>query len=92
MTSGLITNPLRPSGPDADVRLRLKPAAPTSGHVDGSWWPRSRDLAAELPDLLAVQWHPEWQVRDNPFYLGTFEAFAAACRARRARRAQTQEA
>jgi putative glutamine amidotransferase len=42
--------------------------------------------------LLAVQWHPEWKVRDNPFYLGTFEAFAAACRARRARRAQTQEA
>jgi putative glutamine amidotransferase len=42
--------------------------------------------------LLAVQWHPEWQVRDNPFYLGTFEAFAAACRARRSRRTQTQEA
>ena len=42
--------------------------------------------------LLAVQWHPEWQVRDNPFYLGTFEAFAAACRARRARRASMQEA
>ena len=42
--------------------------------------------------LLAVQWHPEWKVRDNPFYLGTFEAFAAACRARRARRASMQEA
>ena len=54
MASGSITNPLRSSGPDTDVRLRLKPAAPTSGHVDGSWWPRSRDLAAELPDLLAA--------------------------------------
>jgi putative glutamine amidotransferase len=42
--------------------------------------------------VLAVQWHPEWQVRDNPFYLGTFEAFAAACRARRSRRTLTQEA
>ena len=36
----------------------------------------------DSPDqfLLAVQWHPEWKVRDNPFYLGIFQAFAAACR------------
>lgn len=49
-------------------------------------------LESDEAFLLAVQWHPEWQVRDNPFYLGTFEAFAAACRARRLRRAQKQEA
>ena len=36
------------------LRLRLKPKAPTTGWVDGGWWPRSRDLAAELPGLLAV--------------------------------------
>ena len=36
--------------------------------------------------LLAVQWHPEWKVADNPFYLGTFQAFGAACRARAAHR------
>lgn len=35
-------------------RLRLRPKAPTTGHVDGAWWPRSRDLVAELPALLAV--------------------------------------
>jgi hypothetical protein len=35
-------------------RLRLKPKAPQSGHVDGAWWPYSEDLTAELPDLLAV--------------------------------------
>jgi hypothetical protein len=35
-------------------RLRLKPKAPCSGYVDGAWWPRSDDLTAELPDLLAV--------------------------------------
>jgi hypothetical protein len=34
--------------------LRLRPTAPTTGHVDGAWWPRSQDLAAELPALLAV--------------------------------------
>ncbi|MBL6932879.1 MAG: gamma-glutamyl-gamma-aminobutyrate hydrolase family protein [Rhodospirillales bacterium] len=28
----------------------------------------------------AVQWHPEWKVMDNPFYLSLFREFAAACR------------
>ncbi|TVT17183.1 hypothetical protein FNH06_32465 [Amycolatopsis acidiphila] len=34
--------------------MQLKPKVPTTGYVDGAWWPRSRDLAAELPALLAV--------------------------------------
>ena len=37
--------------------------------------------------LLAVQWHPEWQVASNPFYLAIFRAFGEACRAWAARRA-----
>lgn len=40
--------------PRQTLRLRLKPKAPTTGFVDGAWWPRSRDLATELPALLAV--------------------------------------
>ncbi|MCB1601683.1 MAG: gamma-glutamyl-gamma-aminobutyrate hydrolase family protein [Lysobacterales bacterium] len=32
--------------------------------------------------LLAVQWHPEWRVLENPFYLGIFRAFAGAVHAR----------
>jgi hypothetical protein len=40
--------------PREPLRLRLKPKAPTTGWVDGGWWPRSRDLAAELPGLVAV--------------------------------------
>jgi len=40
--------------PHERLRLRLKPKAPITGRVDGGWWPRSRDLAAELPGLLAV--------------------------------------
>jgi hypothetical protein len=42
------------TSPEHTPRLRLKPKAPQSGYVDGAWWPRSDDLAAELPDLLAV--------------------------------------
>ena len=40
--------------PENTPRLRLKPKAPTSGYVDGAWWPHSDDLPVELPDLLAV--------------------------------------
>ncbi|WP_197289088.1 DUF5994 family protein [Nocardia sp. NRRL S-836] len=40
--------------PRSALRLRLRPKALTTGYVDGAWWPRSRDLAAELPALLAV--------------------------------------
>lgn len=34
-----------------------------------------------------VQWHPEWQHAQHPFYQHTLEAFAAACRAHREGRA-----
>lgn len=30
---------------------------------------------------FGVQWHPEWQFKDNPVSLRLFEAFRAACRA-----------
>ena len=29
---------------------------------------------------LSVQWHPEWQVRENDLYLAIFKAFGDACR------------
>jgi putative glutamine amidotransferase len=32
--------------------------------------------------LVAVQWHPEWQFRDNPFSTALFRAFGEAARAR----------
>ena len=35
-------------------RYRLKPKAHCSAYVDGAWWPRSDDLATELPDLIAA--------------------------------------
>jgi hypothetical protein len=46
-------------------RLKLKPKAPATGYVDGGWWPRSADLAAELPalvEVLAVRLGPIAQV------------------------------
>src|SRR5690242_12110364 len=34
-------------------RVRFRPGPP-NGNVDGAWWPRSRDLATELPTLLGA--------------------------------------
>jgi hypothetical protein len=59
MTSVRIT-PIARSPVETDIghrehlRLTLKPAAPATGSVDGAWWPWSRNLAAEVPALLAV--------------------------------------
>lgn len=56
MTSASTTRSAPQSAPSDNphVRLRLKPRGPVTGFVDGGWWPRSRDLPAELPALLAV--------------------------------------
>jgi hypothetical protein len=35
-------------------RLRLTGSRAPSEHIDGAWWPRSKQLADELPDLLAA--------------------------------------
>jgi hypothetical protein len=49
-----------PSGPNTALctapatEPRLRPAAPVTGHVDGAWWPRTRELTPELPTLLAA--------------------------------------
>lgn len=52
-------------GTHSPLRLRLKPNGPSTGFVDGAWWPRSRDLAAEVPALaeeLAVRLGPAQRV------------------------------
>jgi putative glutamine amidotransferase len=39
-------------------------------------------FACEDTFALGVQWHPEWQVMQNPDYLSIFQAFGNACRKR----------
>ncbi|MFG2858820.1 DUF5994 family protein [Streptomyces mirabilis] len=36
------------------LRLQLAPLGTAPALIDGAWWPRSRDLTAELPALTAV--------------------------------------
>ncbi|MFD8347835.1 DUF5994 family protein [Streptomyces coelicoflavus] len=40
--------------PTSPVRLSLAPDGSAPLLLDGAWWPRSRDLAAELPALASV--------------------------------------
>ncbi|MFE7766600.1 DUF5994 family protein [Streptomyces sp. NPDC057438] len=60
------SHPLSPS-----LRLSLAPVGPAPALLDGAWWPRSRDLEAELPSLTAVL-DPLWgritRVTVNPVH------------------------
>ncbi|MFE0508963.1 DUF5994 family protein [Streptomyces sp. NPDC058964] len=50
------------------VRLSLTPAP---GGLDGTWWPRSRELTRELPPLTAALgdlWGPITRITVNPAY------------------------
>ncbi|WP_410567278.1 DUF5994 family protein [Amycolatopsis sp. cmx-4-61] len=51
-TTSTTSTPFAPTA--SEPRLRLKPTGPTIGRVDGAWWPRTRDLSAELPSLLVA--------------------------------------
>ncbi|WP_125263721.1 DUF5994 family protein [Streptomyces alboflavus] len=51
------------------LRLSLRPPGPPTGLLDGAWWPRSRDLARELPaltDVLDPLWGRITRVTVNP--------------------------
>ncbi|MEV8018843.1 DUF5994 family protein [Streptomyces sp. NPDC086554] len=64
--------PTAPTAKPSDyppLRLSVKPPGPPSGLLGGAWWPRSRDLARELPaltDLLDPLWGRITRVTVNP--------------------------
>lgn len=62
---------------EPDARLSLKPTESTSGYVDGAWWPRSSDLVAQIPALVA-ELADRWGAVDRVSY--DIEAWAPAAR------------
>jgi hypothetical protein len=74
MTSAILTHD--PSAQPAEPpRLSLKPLSATPvGYVDGAWWPRSDDLAAELPPLLAALTERLGHVERVSYHLGDWTA------------------
>ncbi|MFF3706436.1 DUF5994 family protein [Streptomyces phaeochromogenes] len=62
----------RPSPPP--LRMSLAPSGSAPALLDGAWWPRSRDLGAELPSLTAVLdslWGRITRVTVNPAHWPT---------------------
>jgi Family of unknown function (DUF5994) len=48
-----LTSPPAAKQPAADaIRLQLDPRSSDTAVLDGAWWPRSRELADELPALV----------------------------------------
>jgi hypothetical protein len=58
----------------------MKPKAPASGFVDGGWWPRSWDLAAELPGLLGVLAVRLGRIERVSYHLGEWDPTARKIR------------
>jgi hypothetical protein len=57
------------------VRVRLRPRGPavSRGFVDGGWWPRSSDLTAEVPPLLAGLGMAGADVRQVVFHIDAWD-------------------
>ncbi|SOB83116.1 DUF5994 family protein [Streptomyces sp. 1331.2] len=58
-----------PPTTDYTARLSLTPGGVRQGRLDGSWWPRSRDLLLELPALAAEideRWGRITRITVNP--------------------------
>lgn len=55
------------------ARLSVKPDAPTTGFVDGAWWPASRDLAAEVPALAAELTDRLGPIQSVSYSIGAWE-------------------
>lgn len=74
-TSGIMVNSLHGQGIDRlAAGLQIEAQAP-DGLIEAF------SVAAATGFTLALQWHPEWQVRSNPDSMKIFGGFGAACQA-----------
>ncbi|MGW7443250.1 DUF5994 family protein [Kitasatospora sp. NPDC054795] len=49
---GFLPERFRQAAKPGTVALRLETTRSREGVLDGAWWPRSRDIGTELPDLV----------------------------------------
>ncbi|MFG1805684.1 DUF5994 family protein [Streptomyces sp. NPDC049040] len=58
-----------PTPAPSALRLSLSPTGSSPARIDGAWWPRTRDLTAELPsltDVLDIRWDRITRITVNP--------------------------
>ncbi|MFI7408466.1 DUF5994 family protein [Streptomyces sp. NPDC049627] len=53
-TAGLLPDGVHASVRPGTALLRMETTHDRRGLLDGAWWPRSRDVAAELPGLISA--------------------------------------
>ncbi len=70
-----------PPPSDGDVRLALIDPAAARTTLDGAWWPRSLDLAAELPPLVTELHRRGIVVRRVAYSPGSWEPATRRLRA-----------
>jgi hypothetical protein len=58
--------------PAIDARVAFRQPVTSAPHVDAAWWPRSRDLEAELPGLLDVLWSAAREVDRVSYPIGSW--------------------
>lgn len=74
MVSSAFTRDLTATGDGEKARVLFRHSNTNDGLLDAGWWPRSRDLARELPALLDVVWTSGLDVVHISYALGFWDA------------------
>lgn len=61
------------AGPEETARVLFRHSSANDGLLDAGWWPRSRDMAAELPGLLHMVWASGLEVVHVSYALGFWD-------------------
>lgn len=72
-TTTLVPTAARPPPTDSAARVSFRQPVTASGFVDAGWWPRTRDLTAELPTLLELLWDVDRDITRVSFNLDAWQ-------------------
>ena len=76
--AGTTANPDTAEFAPGEVRLRMKSNTAARGYVDGAWWPRSHDPAAEFPGLVLAMRSWVGPVRRVTYHLDDWDSAGRA--------------
>lgn len=76
MTTAILSPPTSqpPNRTPQPARISFRQPVSTAGFIDAAWWPRSRDLTAELPPLLDVLWTGAREITRIAYPLAAWDA------------------
>jgi hypothetical protein len=71
--TAILSDPATLPGSGQAARVSFRQPVSTAGFIDGAWWPRTLDLATELPPLLDVLWSAAREITRVSYHLGSWE-------------------